>query len=70
MSALREAVLDLLARMRLMARTGQLRAEGYGLPEGYAKEAPEGRTVTDIREHGPAVTAGCCRLRRDATPPK
>ncbi|MEV7794911.1 TIGR02678 family protein [Streptomyces sp. NPDC087512] len=47
--ALREAVLDLLARMRLMARTGRLRAEGYGLPEGYADEAPEGRTVTDVR---------------------
>jgi uncharacterized protein (TIGR02678 family) len=47
--ALREAVLDLLARMRLMARTGRLRAEGAGLPEGYVEEAPEGRTVTDVR---------------------
>ncbi|GGZ86001.1 TIGR02678 family protein [Streptomyces echinoruber] len=47
--ALREAVLDLLARMRLMARAGRLRAEGEGLPEGYAEEAPEGRTVTDVR---------------------
>lgn len=46
--ALREAVLDLLARMRLMARAGRLRAEGEGLPEGYAEEAPEGRTVTDV----------------------
>jgi hypothetical protein len=51
--ALREAVLDLLARMRLMARTGWLRAEGAGLPDGYADEAPEGRTVTDVREARP-----------------
>ncbi len=47
--SLREAVLDLLVRMRLMARAGRLRAEGEGLPEGYAEEAPEGRTVTDVR---------------------
>ncbi|MZE78255.1 TIGR02678 family protein [Streptomyces xinghaiensis] len=51
--ALREAVLDLLARMRLMARAARLRAEGEGLPEGYAEEAPEGRTVTDVREARP-----------------
>ncbi|MDQ0797777.1 TIGR02678 family protein [Streptomyces sp. B1I3] len=48
--SLREAVLDLLVRMRLMARAGQLRAEGEGLPEGYVEEASEGRTVTDV--HG------------------
>ncbi|MDI3423090.1 TIGR02678 family protein [Streptomyces luteolus] len=48
--SLREAVLDLLARMRLMARAGRLRAEGEGLPEGYVEEASEGRTVTDV--HG------------------
>ncbi|MEV6407666.1 TIGR02678 family protein [Streptomyces bobili] len=48
--SLREAVLDLLVRMRLMARTGRLRAEGEGLPEGYVEEAPDGRTVTDV--HG------------------
>lgn len=48
--SLREAVLDLLVRMRLMARAGRLRAEGEGLPEGYVEEAPEGRTVTDV--HG------------------
>ncbi|MGW5465688.1 TIGR02678 family protein [Streptomyces sp. NPDC003996] len=47
--ALRESVLDLLSRMRLMARTGRLRADGDGLPERYAEEAPEGRTVTDVR---------------------
>ncbi|MFJ2475498.1 TIGR02678 family protein [Streptomyces sp. NPDC087659] len=52
--ALREAVLDLLARMRLMARAGRLRAEGEGLPEGYAEEAPEGRTVTDVRGARPS----------------
>ncbi|WP_030183864.1 TIGR02678 family protein [Streptomyces violaceorubidus] len=48
--SLREAVLDLLVRMRLMVRAGRLRAEGEGLPEGYVEEAPEGRTVTDV--HG------------------
>ncbi|MEV3999512.1 TIGR02678 family protein [Streptomyces halstedii] len=48
--SLREAVLDLLVRMRLMARAGRLRAEGEGLPEGYVEEASEGRTVTDV--HG------------------
>ncbi|MFE2684944.1 TIGR02678 family protein [Streptomyces mirabilis] len=46
--SLREAVLDLLVRMRLMARAGRLRAEGEGLPEGYVEEAPEGRAVTDV----------------------
>ncbi|MET8486301.1 TIGR02678 family protein [Streptomyces tendae] len=48
--SLREAVLDLLVRMRLMARAGRLRAEGEGLPEGYVEEASEARTVTDV--HG------------------
>ncbi|MEV6009148.1 TIGR02678 family protein [Streptomyces sp. NPDC051976] len=48
--SLREAALDLLVRMRLMAHAGRLRAEGEGLPEGYVEEAPEGRTVTDV--HG------------------
>ncbi|MET8902246.1 TIGR02678 family protein [Streptomyces sp. NPDC004538] len=48
--SLREAVLDLLVRMRLMARAGRLRAGGEGLPEGYVEEASEGRTVTDV--HG------------------
>ncbi|HBF82176.1 MAG TPA: TIGR02678 family protein [Streptomyces sp.] len=48
--SLREAVLDLLVRMRLMARAGRLRAEGEGLPKGYVEEASEGRTVTDV--HG------------------
>ncbi|MFJ3673879.1 TIGR02678 family protein [Streptomyces sp. NPDC090106] len=48
--SLREAVLDLLVRMRLMARAVRLRAESEGLPEGYVEEASEGRTVTDV--HG------------------
>ncbi|MBQ0852900.1 TIGR02678 family protein [Streptomyces sp. BH-SS-21] len=48
--SLREAVLDLLVRMRLMACAGRLRAEGEGLPEGYVEEASQGRTVTDV--HG------------------
>ncbi|MFI1829614.1 TIGR02678 family protein [Streptomyces sp. NPDC020412] len=47
--SLRAAVLDLLVRMRLMARAGRLRAEGEGLPERYVEEASEGRTVTDVR---------------------
>ncbi|MFJ6568833.1 TIGR02678 family protein [Streptomyces sp. NPDC091292] len=47
--SLQEAVLDLLVRMRLMARAGRLRAEGEGLPEGYVEEASEGRTVTDVQ---------------------
>jgi uncharacterized protein (TIGR02678 family) len=47
--ALRVAVLDLLARMRLMAPARPLRAEGEGLPEGYVAQAPEGRLVTDVR---------------------
>lgn len=53
-SALREAVLDLLSRMRLMTRDSRLRAEGEGLPEGYAEEAPEGRTVTNVRGARPS----------------
>lgn len=52
--ALRVAVLDLLARMRLMAPAGPLRAEGEGLPEGYVAQAPEGRLVTDVRGARPA----------------
>ncbi|MGX1268245.1 DUF2398 family protein [Streptomyces phaeoluteigriseus] len=52
--SLREAVLDLLVRMRLMARAGWLRAEGEGLPEGYVDEALEGRTVTDVRGARPS----------------
>jgi hypothetical protein len=47
--ALRVAVMDLLARMRLMAPARPLRAEGEGLPEGYVAQAPEGRLVTDVR---------------------
>ncbi|MFJ1595495.1 TIGR02678 family protein [Streptomyces sp. NPDC088261] len=47
--SLREAVLDLLFRMRLLAPAGPQRAEGDGLPEGYAEELPEGRQVTDVR---------------------
>ncbi|MEU2267565.1 TIGR02678 family protein [Streptomyces olindensis] len=52
--ALRVAVLDLLARMRLMTPAGPLRAEGEGLPEGYVAQAPEGRLVTDVRGARPA----------------
>ncbi|MFJ2110878.1 TIGR02678 family protein [Streptomyces sp. NPDC087850] len=48
-AALREAVLDLLVRMRLMARPGPLRSGGHGLPEGYEAPLPEGRAVTDVR---------------------
>ncbi|MEV3872323.1 TIGR02678 family protein [Streptomyces sp. NPDC049906] len=46
--ALRDAVLGLLARMRLLAPAGPVRAEGHGVPEGY-EELPPGRQVTDVR---------------------
>jgi uncharacterized protein (TIGR02678 family) len=46
--ALREAVLDLLIRMRLMARAGTLRFEGRGLPDGYDETVPDSRAVTDV----------------------
>ncbi|MYS22501.1 TIGR02678 family protein [Streptomyces sp. DvalAA-14] len=48
--ALREAAIDLLVRMRLVARDGPLRSKGAGLPEGHDGAAPEGRTVTDVAE--------------------
>ncbi|MFC9410015.1 TIGR02678 family protein [[Kitasatospora] papulosa] len=51
--ALREAALDLLARMRLLAPAGPQRAEGEGLPEAYAEELPEGRQVTNVGEARP-----------------
>ncbi|WP_344328305.1 TIGR02678 family protein [Streptomyces macrosporus] len=47
--ALREAVLGLLVRMRLMAPAGPLRSEGVGLPEGYDGTVPEGRSVTGVQ---------------------
>jgi uncharacterized protein (TIGR02678 family) len=46
--ALREAAIDLLIRMRLVAREGPLRSKGAGLPEDQDGAAPEGRTVTDV----------------------
>ncbi|MFI5530979.1 TIGR02678 family protein [Kitasatospora sp. NPDC051853] len=49
-AALRADVLDLLARMRLAAPAGPLRAEGFGVPDEYETEAPAGRQVTDVRE--------------------
>ncbi|MFD5316813.1 TIGR02678 family protein [Streptomyces sp. NPDC127098] len=69
---LREAVLDLLARMRLMARAGRLRADGEGLPAGYGQEAPEGRTVTDVRaarpgDDGWVLLAGAARYATRVT---
>ncbi|MGW1715013.1 TIGR02678 family protein [Streptomyces sp. NPDC002156] len=42
------AVLDLLARMRLMAPAGPVRADGYGVPEGYEETVTDGRPVTDV----------------------
>ncbi|MFF7312058.1 TIGR02678 family protein [Streptomyces sp. NPDC008137] len=44
------AVLDLLARMRLMAPAGPVRAEGHGLPEGYEQTVADGRSVTDVSQ--------------------
>ncbi|MBC3990086.1 TIGR02678 family protein [Streptomyces sp. AC563] len=52
-TALREAVLDLLSRMRLLAPAGSLRSAGAGLPDGYAEEVPDGRQVTDVRDARP-----------------
>ncbi|MCZ4099185.1 MULTISPECIES: TIGR02678 family protein [Streptomyces] len=46
--ALRASVVDLLIRMRLVARDGSLRSAGRGLPEGYDEAVPEGRAVTDV----------------------
>ncbi|MFC3575619.1 TIGR02678 family protein [Streptomyces yaanensis] len=42
------AVLALLVRMRLMAPTGPVRAEGHGLPDGYEETVADGRSVTDV----------------------
>ncbi|MFD5854577.1 TIGR02678 family protein [Streptomyces chartreusis] len=44
------AVLDLLVRMRLMAPSGPVRAEGHGLPEGYEQTVADGRSVTDVSQ--------------------
>lgn len=46
--ALSAAVVDLLMRMRLVARDGALRSQGAGLPEGYDDAVPGGRPVTDV----------------------
>lgn len=46
--ALGAAVVDLLVRMRLVARDGVLRSQGAGLPENYDEAVPEGRPVTDV----------------------
>ncbi|MEU1415585.1 TIGR02678 family protein [Streptomyces sp. NPDC005731] len=46
--ALLAAVLDLLARMRLIAASGPVRADGHGLPDNYDDGAPHGRSVTDV----------------------
>ncbi|MBL1118292.1 TIGR02678 family protein [Streptomyces sp. 110] len=54
-TALRDAVLDLLSRMGLVARVSRLRSQGQGLPEGYDENVPEDRSVTDVvgaREEG------------------
>lgn len=42
------AALDLLVRMRMVARAGPVRADGLGLPEGYEENAPDGHSVTDV----------------------
>jgi uncharacterized protein (TIGR02678 family) len=48
--ALGAAVVDLLVRMRLLARDGVLRSQGAGLPDGYDDAVPEGRPVTDVSD--------------------
>ncbi|OLT27894.1 TIGR02678 family protein [Actinomadura sp. CNU-125] len=70
--ALREAVLDLLVRMRLVAYAGPVRAEGAGLPEGYAGEVPDDRSVTDVRGARPVgmglvLLAASARYAPDVT---
>jgi uncharacterized protein (TIGR02678 family) len=55
-AALRAAVVDLLVRMRLVARDGVLRSHGAGLPEDYDDAVPEGRPVTDVSG---ARASGC-----------
>ncbi|MFI8940075.1 TIGR02678 family protein [Streptomyces syringium] len=64
--ALREAVLDLLIRMRLVARAGPLRSDGQGLAEGYDGDTPQGRSVTDVtwaraQESGLVLLAAAAR---------
>lgn len=46
--ALCAAALDLLARMRLVARAGPVRADGHGVPEGYEEPVADGRSVTGV----------------------
>ncbi|MFV2172046.1 TIGR02678 family protein [Actinomadura sp. LOL_016] len=70
--ALREAVLDLLVRMRLMAYAGPVRAGGSGVPEGYAGAVPDDRSVTDVRgaravETGLVLLAASARYAPDVT---
>ncbi|NGO67297.1 TIGR02678 family protein [Streptomyces boncukensis] len=48
LSALRDAVLDLLSRMRLVAPRHPLRSAGEGLPQTYSESVPDGRPVTDV----------------------
>ncbi|AXG78670.1 TIGR02678 family protein [Streptomyces paludis] len=60
-AALREAVVDHLVRMGLLAPAGppsSLRAGGHGLPEGYAGALPDGRSVTDVSGARPDGTPG------------
>ncbi|MDJ1131873.1 TIGR02678 family protein [Streptomyces iconiensis] len=45
---LRDAVLDLLVRMQLVAPRYPLRSAGEGLPPRYPEAAPDGRPVTDV----------------------
>ncbi|MFE2745464.1 TIGR02678 family protein [Streptomyces scopuliridis] len=70
--ALRDAVLEVLCRMRLMARTGPLRSQGKGLPEGYDEAVPEDRPVTDVtgaraEESGLVLLAAAARYATHVT---
>ncbi|WP_055546300.1 TIGR02678 family protein [Streptomyces sp. NBRC 110028] len=71
-TALRDAVLDLLSRMRLVARVSRLRSQGQGLPEGYDEKVPEDRSVTDVTgaredETGLVLLAAAARYATQVT---
>ncbi len=71
-SALRDAVLDLLSRMRLVARVSRLRSQGQGLPEGYDEKVQEDRSVTDVtgareEETGLVLLAAAARYATQVT---
>ncbi|MEV4560788.1 TIGR02678 family protein [Kitasatospora sp. NPDC049285] len=55
-SALRADALELLSRMRLVARASRLRSDGHGVPPQYQVSAGDGRAVTDVSAARPGAT--------------